>query len=117
MEDEDDLRGLYRDWLKAAGFEVIEAADGIDALQIIDSSAPDLIILDIRLRTLDGVSVRQEIAADARTREIPVIVVTAADANVKQLKVARVLRKPIDRSDLIAAARATLLSHARKRTR
>jgi CheY-like chemotaxis protein len=106
VEDDNDLRVLYRDWLKYAGFDVIETADGIDALQIIDSSPPDVIVLDVRLPTLDGVSVREEIAADARTRDIPVIVVTGAVVDLTRLKSTRVLHKPVNREQLVSAVRA-----------
>jgi CheY-like chemotaxis protein len=105
VEDDDDLRALYRDWLKYAGFDVIETADGIDALQIIDSSPPDVIVLDIRLPTLDGVSVREEIAADGRTRDIPVVVVTGTPVDASRLKATRLLKKPITREQLLVAVR------------
>ena len=108
VEDDDDLRILYRAWITGAGFGVIETSDGIDALQIIDSSPPDLIILDIRLPTLDGLSVREEIAADARTREIPVIVVTGSQVDVKRLTGTRVLQKPVNRDRLVDAVRAAI---------
>lgn len=105
VEDDNDLRVLYRDWLKYAGFDVIETADGIDALQIIDSSPPDVVVLDVRLPTLDGVSVREEIAADARTRDIPVIVVTGAVVDLTKMKSTRVLHKPVNREQLVSAVR------------
>lgn len=108
VEDDEDLRTLYRAWITGAGFDVLETDDGIDALQIIDSSPPDLIILDIRLPTLDGLSVREEIAADARTRDIPVIVVTGSQVDVKRLTGTRVLHKPVNRDRFLTAIRAAI---------
>lgn len=105
VEDNDDLRHLYRDWLKAAGFDVCDASDGIQALLLIDDCQPDLVVLDIGLPTLDGISVRDELAAHSETRAMPIVVVTALD-DVARIHDAHVLRKPVDSDALVAAVRA-----------
>ena len=105
IEDDDDLRQLYHYWLIFAGFDVRVAANGLDGLNAIDESPPDLIVLDIRLPIIDGLSVRQQMATDPRTRNIPVIVVTGATVDLKRLKAARVLQKPVLRDELVAAVR------------
>ena len=105
VEDDDDLRRIFRDSLRFAGYDVTEAGDGTDALRMIESSPPDLIVLDIKLPTLDGIAVRDEIAAHANTRHILVVMVTGEDIPVQHLKAARVLRKPIAPETLVAVVR------------
>jgi two-component system OmpR family response regulator len=108
VEDDTDARSIFRDALRGAGFGVREAADGLDALRILEWEQPDVIVLDVRLPTLDGISVREEMAANAQSRDIPVIVVTAGDIDRQRISKARILRKPIPPDDLVDAVRSAL---------
>ena len=108
VEDDDDLRRIFRDSLRFTGFDVREACDGHDALQMIEDAAPDLIVLDIRLPTLDGLSVREELAANPRTKDIPIVVVTGGPVDVARVRGTRLLRKPVPPDDLVATVRASL---------
>lgn len=108
VEDDDDLRRIFRDSLKFSGFDVREAADGHDALQMIENAPPDVVVLDIRLPTLDGLSVRDELAANPRTKDIPVVVVTGAPVDLRRLRGTKLLRKPVPPDDLVATVRASL---------
>jgi DNA-binding response OmpR family regulator len=110
VEDNTDLRRLFADILKMSGFNVLEASDGTHALQMVESVSPDLIVLDIGLPTLDGYSVREEIAANADTKDIPIVVVTGTDVNLTRLKNVRILRKPIDLGELVVVVRLMLRS-------
>ena len=82
VEDDEDLRRLFRTALMLAGFDVMEAGDGLEALLRIDQSPPDLVVLDLVLPRLSGIAVQQEIAAQAVTRDIPVVVITGASAGI-----------------------------------
>ena len=88
-----------------AGYDVDEAADGIDALRIIETRVPDLVVLDLMLRSLDGRSVQQELAAGAFTRDIPIVVVTGSAMEVSGVNVSCVLRKPIMPDQLVETVR------------
>jgi CheY-like chemotaxis protein len=110
VEDNDDLRQLFGHALKSAGFAVCEASDGPQALRCIENAAPDVVILDIRLPTLDGISVREELDAHPHTRRIPVIVVTGEAVDLVRLRHTLVLRKPVMPRELIAAVRVALAS-------
>ena len=103
---------MYRLALAMAGFDVDEAADGIDALRIIENRLPDLVILDLVLQVLDGLSVQQELAAGAHTAAIPIVVVTGSNIPTESLSVARVLKKPIMPDELIRTVRHCLDSGA-----
>ncbi|HYT65574.1 MAG TPA: response regulator [Vicinamibacterales bacterium] len=109
VEDDTDLRRLFRAVLSIAGFDVDEAADGPEALRVIDSKPPALVTLDLQLPTLDGVSVQQELAARARTCHIPIIIVTGSSIEVEGSNVSCVLRKPVSPDRLLHAVRQCLL--------
>ena len=107
---------MFRDALKfMGGFDVREAADGIDALRMIDEHQPDLIVLDVGLPMLDGLSVRDELASRSDTNEIPIIVVTGTSVDIAHLKDVPILRKPVLPDDLLASVRAALATVLGKR--
>ncbi|HJR58211.1 MAG TPA: response regulator [Vicinamibacterales bacterium] len=113
VEDDEDLRRLFRTALVLAGYDVVEAGDVLEALQRIDHSPPDLVILDIYLPGMSGMVVQQEIAAQAVTRQIPIVVITGSAMDASDLDVACFLRKPISPDQLIETVRSCLTSGAR----
>jgi DNA-binding response OmpR family regulator len=108
VDDDKDLRDLFAVALKSAGFQVRVADDGISALQLIELTPPDVIVLDLMLPMLDGASVRQEMSAHANTRHIPVVIVTGSTLDLTHLGVAATLRKPVEPGTLITAVRSVL---------
>lgn len=109
VEDDGDLRHMFADALKFSGFSVQEAANGLEALRMIEDDPPDLVVLDVVLPVLDGLSVRDEILAHARTRDIPIVVVTGSvDEPGKKLRADCVLRKPVAPDTLVATVRKCL---------
>jgi CheY-like chemotaxis protein len=76
-DDEPPIRLLCEVNLALAGLDVLQAADGQEALELARSQAPDLILLDLMMPRLDGWTVAEELAADKRTRGIPVLFLTA----------------------------------------
>ena len=77
IDDEPDVLLLCRVNLEIAGHEVLEASDGETGLDLAQREAPDVIVLDVMLPNLDGLSVLGELGIDERTRETPVILLTA----------------------------------------
>ena len=112
VEDDADLRRLFRTALSIAGYDVEEAGDGVEALRLVENRPPDLVVLDLLLRALDGVSVQQELASRALTRRIPIVIVTGSDIDTGGLAVACVLRKPISPDDLVRTVEQCLRSGA-----
>ena len=108
VEDDADLRRLYRTALTLAGFEVYDVAVGLDALRRLDTQRPDLIVLDLMLPDISGVVIRQEIAAHAHTANIPIVVVTGSTKDLKDLEVPCVLRKPVTPEELVRTVRSCL---------
>ncbi|MGB0716535.1 MAG: HD domain-containing phosphohydrolase [Phycisphaerae bacterium] len=107
VEDEADLRFLLCAHLAAEGFETREACDGIDALSMAHEFAPDLIIMDVGLPRMDGVSATAALKADVKTAYIPVIMLTARSTTNDIIRgldagAQEYLAKPFDMGELLA---------------
>jgi two-component system, OmpR family, phosphate regulon response regulator PhoB len=112
VEDDLALRRMYRTALTLAGFDVIEADDGLAALHQLAYRPPDVVGLDLMLPTMSGLVVQQEIAAHAHTRRIPIVIVTGSDLSLDHLDVPCVLRKPVSPESLVDAVRSCMASGA-----
>jgi two-component system cell cycle response regulator DivK len=77
VEDQEDNRRILRDLLTNAGYEVIEAENGSEALRSVAERRPDLILMDIQLPVIDGYETTRRLKADPALRDIPVIVITS----------------------------------------
>ena len=110
VEDDEDLRRMFRQVLTLAGYEVHEAGDGLEALRSLERDLPDAVILDLGLPVLSGHVVLQEIAAQAHTQRVPVIVVTGEPGLHDDLEVACVLRKPVSAARLLYRVRSCIAS-------
>jgi CheY-like chemotaxis protein len=104
--------------LEAAGMEVIEAVDGEDALDAIRRRRPDLVLLDVMMPRRDGWAVAAELRADPRTRDIPIVFLTArvdeSDRHrAHQLGAVGYITKPFDPVVLAERLETTLARIAR----
>ncbi len=113
VEDDGDIRALICRDLNNEGYETVPAADGLDALSILKQRTASLILLDVKLPGLDGLEVCRKIRIDPRTREVPIVFLTAlADvgSRVRGLVVGGddYITKPFSRRELIARVRAIL---------
>jgi len=78
VDDEQDIRELIIvNLVREEPYKVVEAANGLEALELARKERPDLVILDLMLPEKDGYEVYKELRDDARTRSIPVIMLTA----------------------------------------
>lgn len=77
VEDYEDAREMYRDYLVFSGFDVETADNGIDAIEKARALAPDLILMDLSLPVLDGWEATRRLKADAETASIKVIALSA----------------------------------------
>src|SRR5262245_51022802 len=81
VEDQSDLRHLYAQQLSLCGFDVIEAANGADAIARTTSHTPDVVLMDLSLPVVDGWEATRRLKNDARTAHIPVVALTAHDGS------------------------------------
>ena len=87
VEDEAPLRRVLRDLLEREGFHVLEASNGIQALDEVDRGAPDVVVLDLNLPQLDGFGVLSRLRSKPATAKLPVIILTAQGDEDSEVRV------------------------------
>lgn len=85
VDDDLTLRELYAERLKQEGYAVIEAGDGDEAVKKAQEN-PSLIILDIMIPKINGIDVLQKIKSDEKTKNIPIIILTALIQEIDKVK-------------------------------
>jgi DNA-binding response OmpR family regulator/anti-sigma regulatory factor (Ser/Thr protein kinase) len=104
---------LLRRKLEREGLQVVPAYSGLEALELINKAKPDLILLDVMMPDMDGIEVCRRLQAEAETRSIPVIFVTARtskEGKIEGLSVGAVdyITKPIDLDETLARVQTQL---------
>ena len=81
VDDCQDTRELYAEYLELSGFDVKEAEDGIVAIDEAVRVRPDIIVMDMSLPKMDGREAARQLRADERTRSIPLVMISGYDAD------------------------------------
>lgn len=76
VDDYDDAREMYAEYLEFLGYQVHTARDGQEAIQVAQQSQPDIILMDLSLPVVSGWEATRQLKLDARTRDIPVMALT-----------------------------------------
>jgi DNA-binding response OmpR family regulator len=110
VDDEPKIAQLARDYLEHAGFDVVTAADGPAALDVVHRRRPDLVVLDLGLPGLDGLDVTRELR---RVSNLPIVMLTARDDELDKLLGLELgaddyLTKPFSPRELVARVKAVL---------
>ena len=110
VEDYPLARAMYRVTLEYAGFEVVEAADGVEALLSVRNTVPSLILLDLSMPLMDGWEVTRHLKGDRRTAGIPIVVLSARSGDhleeqAKRAGCVALVTKPCLPSDLVKEVR------------
>jgi type II secretory ATPase GspE/PulE/Tfp pilus assembly ATPase PilB-like protein/CheY-like chemotaxis protein len=113
VEDEDSLRRVLKDLLEMEGYTICEARDGAEAMEQVDRHDPDLMLLDLNLPNVDGLTVLRKLRAEASTEQLPIVVLTARGDEDNEVKVLQAgatdfITKPFRPRPLIARLAATL---------
>jgi CheY-like chemotaxis protein len=114
VDDEDDIREVAQMSLEmTAGWEVVTAASGVDALRLAAEERPDAILLDVMMPGMDGPATARALHASSDTAQIPIILLTAkvqaADRRrFDDLGIAGMLSKPFDPMELAAQVSGVL---------
>lgn len=113
VEDHPDNRSIVRDLLSSVGFEVIEALDGIEGVSMAAQHRPDLILMDVQLPEMDGLSATRAIKADPALRRIPVLIATSYalsgdEARARAAGADAYIAKPFSPRALLAMIRSLL---------
>jgi two-component system alkaline phosphatase synthesis response regulator PhoP len=113
IEDESDILEVIAYNLKREGYEVFTSQDGEDGLARIEQEAPDLVVLDLMLPTIDGIEICTKLKTDPVTRSIPIIIVTAKGEESEVVLGLSVgaddyVTKPFSPKELVARVKAVL---------
>ena len=76
VEDYPDAREMYTAYLQFSGFEVAEAANGLEAIEKAETLMPDIVLMDLALPRMDGWEATRRLKSNDRTRHIPVVALT-----------------------------------------
>ena len=114
IDDEDQIRSMLRLMLERAGYEVVEASDGIDGIRLYRQNPTDLIITDLIMPNKDGIGMIIDLKKEFP--EVKIIAMSGGGLNkpdgylqgAKKLGAAFTLTKPIDREKMIQAIKDTL---------
>ncbi len=113
VEDENDIQDVLEFNLRQAGYEVLTAAKGRDALRMAREQRPDLVLLDLMLPDVPGTEVCRQLKEDSATRRIPVVMVTARGDEIDrvvgfELGADDYIVKPFSVRELVLRVRAIL---------
>jgi len=113
VDDEAPILALLRYNLDKAGFRVVEATDGQEAINMIREQKPDLMVLDWMLPSLSGIEVCRQVRRDPEVRNLPIIMLTARGEEQDRVRGLEVgaddyLPKPFSPAELLARIRAVL---------
>jgi CheY-like chemotaxis protein len=76
VDDFEDNRAMYAVYLSYSGYDVVEAGDGVEAVDMATRRMPDVIVMDLSLPVMDGWEATRRLKSDDRTRHIPIIALT-----------------------------------------
>jgi DNA-binding response OmpR family regulator len=110
IDDDADIRGLLRELLGRAGYEVVDSSNGREGLRALYGSAPDLVLLDVSMPEMDGWQTLERIRD---VSEVPVIMLTARTAELEKVRGLKAgaddyVTKPFGRQELLARVEAHL---------
>ena len=84
VDDSRTMRDMLKLALEQAGFEVVQADDGIHGLEVLEGESPDVIITDINMPRMDGFGFIEGVRKDERLRAVPILVLTTESDGVKK---------------------------------
>ncbi|WP_269586084.1 response regulator [Roseibium sp. Sym1] len=84
VDDSKTMRDMVRFTLSGVGFDVVEAQDGVQALSLLDSTKVDLIITDINMPNMDGVTLVKRVRGGSNHRGVPILVLTTEGGDAKK---------------------------------
>jgi two-component system, cell cycle response regulator DivK len=116
VEDHELNRMLFHDLLQMRGYKILQAKDGVEALNLTRQHRPDLIVMDIQLPGMSGIEVTKWIKEDDLLKAIPIIAVTALALRGDQQKIRDAgcdayITKPMSTSNFLQTVEQFLRQH------
>ncbi|NJM45693.1 MAG: response regulator transcription factor [Alkalinema sp. RU_4_3] len=118
IDDDPNLILLVKDYLEFRGYEVITAENGREALEVLESNTPDMIICDVMMPEMDGYSLVSTIRSDPKTSWIPVLFLSAKGQSQDRVKGLNIgadvyMVKPFEPEELVAQVESSLKQASR----
>ncbi|GAC1319403.1 MAG: hypothetical protein NVSMB12_18670 [Acidimicrobiales bacterium] len=115
VDDDDNIRSIVSLAFQLEGFEVASACDGIEAIAVVESFRPDVMVVDIMMPRLDGLSVLGRLRADVGTAQIPVVLLSAkadsADVAIgRRAGASDYVTKPFDTDELLERVQKAMVA-------
>ena len=113
VDDSLTMRKVLGRLLEREGYEVLVAKDGMDAMQLLQETTPDIILTDIEMPRMDGFGLARNIRDDARTKDTPLIMISSRTADkhrnmAREIGVNAFFGKPVSDDDLIESMKELL---------
>ena len=113
VDDHDDARQMYAEYLEFSGFETVQAANGLEAIRRAQEHHPDIVVMDLSLPVMDGWEATRRLKADERTAGIPILALSgqvfpAGSQRAKLASFDGFVTKPCLPEDLIVEIRRLL---------
>ena len=111
VDDEPYMRRLLQHHLQRAGFETLDASNGREAVELAQRESPNLIVMDVMMAEMDGLTALKELKKSAATNSIPVIMITASAHHITRQEAEAsgavlFLTKPFSPTQLLMAVRS-----------
>ena len=118
VDDTESIRRLIRLILELEGYEIVEAVDGQDCLDMVGEARPDLVTIDVVMPRMDGFATAASLRAEPRTASIPIVMVTtqaqpADRRRAEDIGVDAYVTKPFEPALLVETVRDVLARSAR----
>lgn len=112
-DDEHHIRTVVAAKMRSAGFEVVEARDGAEALEACFRTLPDLVVTDLQMPLMSGLELCMRLKLDARTASTPVVMLTARgyildEGQLSQTNIRELMSKPFGAKELLRRVQAAL---------
>jgi two-component system, chemotaxis family, chemotaxis protein CheY len=110
VDDSRTMRDMLKLALLEAGYHVIQAVDGVDGLEVLNGTVPDVIVTDINMPRLDGFGFIEAVRASQKFQSVPILVLTTESDQEKKMRARSAgatgwIVKPFDSAKLISAIR------------
>ncbi|MET0407015.1 MAG: response regulator [Hyphomicrobium sp.] len=110
VDDSRTMRDMLRMALAEAGYNVLQAEDGVHGLEVLQTAMPDVIVTDINMPKMDGFGLIEAVRKDSRYRGVPILVLTTESDSAKKMRAKEAgatgwIVKPFEPTKLIAAIR------------
>ncbi len=103
VDDELPILELLQEVLEDEGYAVVTATDGVTALELVRTLRPALVLTDIMLPRMDGLTLCAQLQADPQTAHLPVLLMSAGRSPPQAVRCAGFVAKPFNVDDLLAA--------------